>query len=183
MFQPDLFAAEERVEPRAEGSSHVFDLPSVLERLTLICERPRYSYMVLNLIAQASAKTGEAGPYVDVGDKRVPVRDWLCDALMPVAQRAPRRLGIANRVRAELEARNALPQDEAEAAKLIEAQVARRIRLSGRTNVSRAVSELVRAGLVRRHYQGYRVDHQNRGAQRHAVYAVTDEARRALRTA
>jgi hypothetical protein len=42
------------------------------------------------------------------------------------------------------------------------------------------VSELVRAGLVRRHYQGYRVDHVNRGAQRNAVYTIVPEVRRAL---
>jgi len=180
MFQPDLFAMEQGAEAASIAQAPLLDLPAILERLTVICERPRYSFMVLNLIAQASAKTGEAGPYVKVGEQRVPVRDWLCDALTPVAQRDPRRLGIAGRVRAELEASNALPKDEAEAVRLIEAQVHRRIRLSGRTNVSRAVSELVRAGLVRRHYQGYRVDHQNRGAQRQAVYSVTDEARRAL---
>jgi predicted transcriptional regulator len=59
-------------------------------------------------------------------------------------------------------------------------QVRQRIRKSGRTNVSRAVSELVQVGFVRRHYQGYRVDHPNRGAQRQAVYTITDETRRAL---
>lgn len=183
MFQPDLFATDQRDQPGISFPPGLPDLPAVLERLTAICERPRYSFMVLNLIAQASAQTGKAGPYVRVGDQRVPVRDWLCDALMPVAQRAPRRKGIALRVRAELEASNALPADEDEARSLIEDLVHRRIRLSGRTNVSRAVSELVRAGLVRRYYQGFRVDHHNRGAKRQAVYTVTEEARRALRSA
>jgi len=42
------------------------------------------------------------------------------------------------------------------------------------------VSELVRAGLVKRHYQGFRVDHHNRGAKRQAVYVVTDPVMRAL---
>lgn len=181
MFQPDLFSLEECARPVEAGEpTRPLDLPAILERLTIVCERPRYSFMVLNLIAQASAQTGSAGPYIREGDRRIPVRDWLCDALVPVAQRDPRRLAIANKVRQDPEARCALPVDPVAANRIVDAQVRKRVRQSGRTNVSRAVSELVRAGFVRRHYQGYRVDHQNRGAQRQAVYTITEEARRAL---
>ncbi|WP_210359049.1 hypothetical protein [Sphingomonas beigongshangi] len=180
MFQPDFFAASKDAERASPQDPRALDLPSVLERLTAVCERPRYSFMVLNLIAQASAQSGSAGPYVRDGDRLVPIRDWLCDALAPVARRDPRRLAIADKVRSELDQRCELPSDSDVAEKLIAAEVQKRIRLSGRTNVSRAVSELVKAGFVRRHYQGYRVDHQNRGAQRQAVYTITDEVRRAL---
>jgi hypothetical protein len=181
MFQPDLFSLEERARPvEPEMQKRPLDLPAILERLTVVCERPRYSFMVLNLIAQASAQTGSAGPYIREGSHRIPVRDWLCDALVPVAQRDPRRRAIADKVRQELEAERALPTDPDAADRVVEAQVRKRVRQSGRTNVSRAVSELVRAGFVRRHYQGYRVDHHNRGAQRQAVYTITEEARRAL---
>lgn len=180
MFQPDLFAPDAKPVPVCAKIARPLDLPGVLERLTRVCERPRYSYMVLNLIAQASARTGEAGPYVRVGETLVPIRDWLCDALVPLAQRDPRRHGIAERVRQDLLARGIMPAEPKVAEKLVEEEVAKRIRHSGRTNVSRAVSELVRAGLIRRHYQGFRVDHHNRGAQRQAVYTVTEEARSAL---
>lgn len=181
MFQPDLFSLEERARPAgADEPQRPLDLPAILERLTAVCERPRYSFMVLNLIAQASAQTGSAGPYVRDGSRRVPVRDWLCDALIPVAQRDPRRQAIAGKVRQELEAKRALPADPEVAKRIVDDHVRKRVRQSGRTNVSRAVSELVRAGFVRRHYQGFRVDHHNRGAQRQAVYTITDEARRAL---
>jgi len=180
MFQPDLFADSAKSVLAATHPTSLPGLPGILERLTGLCERPRYSYMVLNLIAQASSSTGSAGPYVQVGDRLIPVREWLCEALMPVAQRDPRRLGIADRVRADLAGRGVMPTDLEQATRLVEEHVNRRIRRSGLTNVSRAVSELVRAGLVRRHYQGYRVDHHNRGAQRQAVYTVTEEARRAL---
>lgn len=180
MFQPDFFAAASNAERAAPQDAPALDLPGLLDRLTAVCERPRYSFMVLNLIAQASAQSGSAGPYVREGDRQVPVRDWLCDALVPVARRDPRRLAIADKVRTELEQRNELPSDTSAAERLIAAEVQKRIRLSGRTNVSRAVSELVRAGFVQRHYQGYRVDHHNRGAQRLAVYTLTDEVRRAL---
>ena len=181
MFQPDLFSLEERARPAgADEPQRPLDLPAILERLTVVCERPRYSFMVLNLIAQASAQTGSAGPYVRDGSRRVPVRDWLCDELIPVAQRDPRRQAIAGKVRQELEAKRALPADPEVAKRIVDDHVRKRVRQSGRTNVSRAVSELVRAGFVRRHYQGFRVDHHNRGAQRQAVYTITDEARRAL---
>ncbi|AXB80237.1 hypothetical protein [Novosphingobium sp. P6W] len=180
MFQPDLFVADAKPHPVRAQLACPLDLPGILDRLSLVCKRPRYSYMVLNLIAQAGARTGEAGPYVRVGEALVPIRDWLCDALVPLARRDPRRHGIADRVRQDLTIRGIMPAEPEAAEKLVEEEIAKRIRHSGRTNVSRAVSELVRAGLIRRHYQGYRVDHQNRGAQRQAVYTMTEEARLAL---
>ncbi|MGK6324753.1 hypothetical protein ACMGDM_16950 [Sphingomonas sp. DT-51] len=182
MFQPDLFSVEPATKrEEAQARARPLDLAGVIERLTATCERPRYSFMVLNLIAQASTRTGSAGPYVFEGGQRVSIRDWLCDALVPVAQRDPRRIGLADKVRSELLKGSALPAETDAAAKLIDDQVRRRVMQSGRTNVSRAVSELVRAGFVRRHYEGYKVDHQNRGGRRVAVYTLTEEVRGALK--
>ena len=172
MFQPDLFAGD-------EGST-VLDLPAVLERLAGISDRPRYTFIVLNLIAKAAGPSGHAGPYVKDADRRVPVRDWLSDAMVPMAQRDPKRRATTAAVRDELSRSGALPADPAEAHAVIDAEVRRRVLRSGRCSVSRAVSDLVKAGLVRRHYQGYRVDHQNRGAQREAVYTLTPQAAHAL---
>lgn len=82
-------------------------------------------------------------------------------------------------VRAELA--EALPIDLAEADRILEKKVRERMRRSGRCNVSRAVSDLCRVGLLRRNCQGFSVDHQNRGAQREAVYTVMPEALAVLR--
>ncbi|OUC54525.1 hypothetical protein CA262_06355 [Sphingobium sp. GW456-12-10-14-TSB1] len=41
---------------------------------------------------------------------------------------------------------------------------------------------LVRAGILHRHYQGYRVDHHNRGTQRQAFYTLSPIARKLLQT-
>src|SRR3546814_1224550 len=71
----------------------------------------------------------------------------------------------------------ALPMDEGQATAMVEDAIREQVRASGKTNVSRAVSELVRAGLLKRHYQGYCVDHHNRGAQRQAVYVLAGCAR------
>ena len=155
-------------------------MAGILDRLTALCERPRYTFMLLTLIAEASARTGSAGPFVKVRDERVSIRDWLCDAMNPLGRREPRRLAIADAVRSEMDVAGDLPDDAPAADATVAEEVRRRLRRSGRTNVSRAVSELVRAGLLRRHYQGFRVDHHNRGAQRHAVYTITEETRRAL---
>lgn len=181
MFQPDLFAPETMARSAPPAGDRLLDLPAILKRLTKVSKRPRYSFMVLNLIVDASGQDGSAGPYVRDGERWIPVRDWLCDALAPVAQRDHRRRAITDDIRRDLAACRRLPDDPEAAERLVEAQVLQRIRASARTNVSRAVSELVRAGLVQRHYQGYRVDHHNRGAQRQAVYTVTEEAKRALR--
>ncbi|WP_442946033.1 hypothetical protein [Novosphingobium sp. Leaf2] len=203
MFQPDLFIHEKpagegaisrRINqvkrhakaalPVASGPSPLageeLDLPGILERLAGVSARPRYTYMVLTLIARAAGQSDSAGPYVREAGALIPVRDWLTAALMPMAQRDARRRAVVAEVRADLEHHHCLPQDPDQAERAINDKVRTRLLHSGRTNVSRAVSDLVRAGLVRRHYQGFRVDHENRGAQREAVYTITPAVRRVL---
>jgi len=137
--------------------------------------------MVLNLIAKAASASGKAGPNVVQNGVSVPLRDWLCDALTPMGHRDPRRQVLAARVRQELDAKGQLPTEQGEAERLIDEEVRERVRASGKTNVSRAVSDLVRAGMLFRHYQGYCVDHHNRGGQRQAVYTLSAVARRLLK--
>lgn len=202
MFQPDLFTkdavaegdtlAADIVTLRVErGRKHatavglaandeVLDLPAVLERLARISARPRYTFMVLNLIARAAGHSNSAGPYVQAKGGAIPVRDWLSDALIPMAQRDVRRRAVVDQVRCDLADKGMLPSDPAAAEQRIADGVRERLLHSGRTNVSRAVSDLVRAGLIHRHYQGYRVDHSNRGAQREAVYTIVPAVQCAL---
>ena len=78
---------------------------------------------------------------------------------------------------AELRRDARLSGDAAADEAAVQDEVRARVRASGKTNLSRAASELVKAGLLKRHYQGYRVDHLNRGAQRQAVYTLTGRAR------
>jgi hypothetical protein len=202
MFQPDLFTKDAVAEgpdfladvamPRVGGSRASaprtapktgdadIDLPSLLERLAAVSSRPRYTYMVLNLIARAAGHSNSAGPYVRENGRVTPVRDWLSDALLPMAQRYFRRQAVVEQVRCDLVSNGMLPSDPEAADRMIADEVRERLLRSGRTNVSRAVSDLVRAGLVHRHYQGYRVDHCNRGAQREAVYTIVPAVQRAL---
>ncbi|VWX49799.1 hypothetical protein [Novosphingobium sp. 9U] len=178
---PSLEILNDRpLQPDVVEQPDAVDLPEILQRLADVSARPRYTFMVLNLIARVSDASGRAGPYVREGKGLVGIRDWLSDALIPVAQRDPRRLKIVRKVRAEV-AHNVDNPTDPDCTETIVAQAVRdRLRHSGRTNVSRAVSDLVRAGLLRRHYQGYRIDHENRGAQREAVYTIMPEVRRAL---
>jgi hypothetical protein len=48
MFQSDLFPTDEK---------EALGLPALLERLATVSRRPRYTYMVLNLIAKAAGST------------------------------------------------------------------------------------------------------------------------------
>jgi hypothetical protein len=197
MFQPDFFATDQAAErtvlpaeigglrepapaPCDAANDTELDLPAVLERLADISTRPRYTFMVLNLIARAAGQSDSAGPYVREDGRVVAIRDWLSDALMPMAQRDARRVAVVQQVRSDLARKGLLPEDSSLAQERIAEEVRARLRHSGRTNVSRAVSDLVRAGLIRRHYQGYRVDHENRGAQREAVYTLAPLVKRAL---
>ncbi|KAK0341453.1 hypothetical protein LTR94_026307, partial [Friedmanniomyces endolithicus] len=164
----------------ALADEEYLDLPAVLERLARISSRPRYTFMVLNLIARAAGGSNSAGPYVEDKGRAVPVRDWLSNALLPMAQRDARRRAVVDQVRSDLTCKGLLPPNQDAAERLIADEVRERLLHSGRTNVSRAVSDLVRAGLIHRHYQGYRVDHCNRGAQREAVYTITPAVHAAL---
>lgn len=155
-------------------------MPRILARVAAASARPRYTMLVLDLIVRAAGAKGRAGPWVQDGDALVPVREWLSDALAPMAARNPKRIALAQQVRAALQADGKLPDDPREAARAIDQEVRNRVRTSGLTSVSRAVTELVNAGLIARHYQGYRVDHENRGAQRHAVYTVPPAVSAAL---
>ena len=111
MFQADLFAdpASASREGARERAERPLDLPEILGRLATISERPRHAFMVLNLIAKAAGATGRAGPFLKVDGQTVPVREWLCDALTPMAQRDPRRIARAAEVRAELAAAGQTP--------------------------------------------------------------------------
>ncbi|WP_371433351.1 hypothetical protein [Novosphingobium sp.] len=152
-------------------------MASVLDLLAEASSRPRYAFMVLNLIADVADAEGKAGPFVERDGVPVTLRDWLSDALTPMGGRDPRRMALTSRVRDELARAGRLPVDPAMARDRINAEVCERVRASAKTNLSRAVSELVKAGLLHRHYAGYRLDHHNRGGQRHVVYTIVGRAR------
>src|ERR1700740_2778809 len=130
------------------------DISALLDRLARSSTRPRYAFMLLNLIAEVARSDGSAGPLIADGGGLLPMRDWLCDALTPMGGRDPRRLALMDRVREELAAEKRLPVEQPAATIKVEEEVKLRVRASGKTNLSRAVSELVAAGLLRRHYQG-----------------------------
>jgi len=138
---------------------------------------PRYAFMMLTLIAEAADEKGSAGPWVQSGEGSVRLRDWLGETLAQMAERDSKRQALIKRVTAEMQRDGQLPADRQLVRRAIEQEVVNRVRTSAKTNVSRAVSELVKAGLLRRHYQGFAVDHENRGGQRHAVYTLSGAAR------
>jgi len=100
--------------------------------------------------------------------------------MIPMAQRHHRRKAIRQKLIEEMKRHDTMPADPAEMDEVLETKMQDRLQQSARCSVSRAVSDLVRAGLVQRHYQGHAVDHENRGAQREAVYTLVPEVRAAL---
>lgn len=152
----------------------------IFQRLAERSSRPRYAFMVLNLISEAAGARGLAGPYVERAGARTPLRDWLAGELMPLSGRDRRRDALRARIAAELQPR--LSGDAERDAATIDAAVEEEALAVGKANVSRAVTDLVRAGMVRRHYAGRITDHPNRGGKRLAVYAVDAEVMAAIRT-
>ncbi|SFR91319.1 hypothetical protein [Sphingomonas jatrophae] len=161
-------------------ASRSASLGAIFQRLAERSARPRYAFMVLNLISEAAGTRGMAGPFVERAGTRLPLRDWLAGELMPLSGRDSRREALRRRIVAELAPR--LTGEAERDAALIEAAVEEEALAVGKANVSRAVTDLVRAGLVRRHYAGRITDHPNRGGKRLAVYAVDAEVMAAIRT-
>lgn len=176
MFQQDLFP----FVPPSPAPPRAMTMTDVVRRISDHSARPRYSFMVLDLMIKVARSDGQAGPLVRDGEAHVPIREWLAAAIAPSGARHHQRRATEAKMRAMLATNDQLPDDPAAADLAVETAVSAHIRASGMTAISRAVSELVRAGLITRHYQGYCVDHVNRGAQRHAVYTVNGAVLTAL---
>lgn len=89
----------------------------MIERIADVSPRPRYAFMVLNLVAKvAGSNSGSAGPYVVEQDRWMPLRDWLCASLVPMAKRDARRLAIVEEECSSLTAGRDLPSDPDEVA-------------------------------------------------------------------
>jgi hypothetical protein len=161
-----------------QNHHRVSGIGSIFAKLALSSRRPRYAFLVLELVAEAANAKGMAGPFIPCGNVRMTLRDWLCTQLMPMSERDGRRAALRARIVGSLADRltGNHPQDQL----LIDAAVDDHVLAVGRANVSRAVSDLVRAGLVRRHYAGYATNHENRGGGRHAVYVIEPDILSAL---
>lgn len=159
--------------------SSALSVSHIVGKLAGISRRPRYAFLVLNLISEVAGPDGKAGPYVEIGGQPMPVRDWLSQAMAPLAQNEKRRGELRQRILSDM--KNELPADPEEADRIVDAVIQQRAVANGKTNISRAVSDLVRAGLLKRYYEGWARNHVNRGGQRHAVYVVDAETLAALR--
>jgi hypothetical protein len=158
------------------------DLPEILSRLTLNSRRPRYTMMVLALLSEAADAKGQAGPFVTQGSETMPVRLWLGGTLAQMSARHGRRAAMRERVAATMV--ETTPDSEEEASRApetIDDIVERRAREVCGANVSRAITDLVKCGLVRREYVGHWTRHPRKGGQRHASYIVSQDALAALR--
>lgn len=150
---------------------HFSGIGSIYATLAKVSARPRYAFLVLQLVTEAADARGRAGPLVRDGSSHPPyLRDWLCTQLLPLSERNDRRFALRARVIETLGDRlgGNTQADEALIAGAVEEQVL----AAGRSNVSRAISDLVKAGFLSRHYAGYATSHANRGGGRHAVYSV-----------
>ena len=153
-----------------ERAHEITGIGGIYAVLVEASNRPRYAFLVLQLVAEAADGRGQAGPFIAQGGVPVLVREWLCSQLLPMSEQPARRAALRARVAAAL--KDELTGDAERDAMRIEAAVEEQVQAVGRANVSRAISDLVRAGLMTRHYAGYATNHKNRGGGRHAVYVV-----------
>ena len=73
--------------PVVAATERPLDLPGIMRAIADHSARPRYTFMVLDLIARAAGRGGAAGPYVRDGEQLVPIREWLSAAIAPTAAR------------------------------------------------------------------------------------------------
>ena len=154
-----------------ENGEQVRGVGGIFAILAKFSKRPRYAFLVLQLVAEAADARGKAGPYVHLSEGPFTLRDWLCRQLLPLSDRGGRRAALRQRVKASIE--QSLTGDVEFDRHLLDRAVEEQVLSVGRANVSRAISDLVRAGMITRHYCGYATNHHNRGGGRHAVYIVS----------
>lgn len=154
----------------AQNASAPRSLGAIYAALGACSTRPRYAFLVLELIAEVAGGDGVAGPFVRTPTGAITLRDWISSQLMPLCHRNIRRGALRTRLAETLAPQ--LTGDPRHDDPLIDEEFTQHLGKIGRANVSRAVSDLVKAGLVRRHYAGYCTDHINRGGRRHAVYVL-----------
>jgi hypothetical protein len=162
-----------------QNHTHSSGIGLIYATLAKLSARPRYAFLVLQLVTEAADARGRAGPLVrDGSNSPLLLRDWLCTQLLPLSERRDRRSALRARVMETLGDRlgGSAEADEVMIAEAVEEQVL----AAGRTNISRAISDLVKAGLLSRHYAGYATSHANRGGGRHAVYVVEPQIIAAL---
>jgi hypothetical protein len=153
----------------------------ILERLARNSRRPRYALMVLTLLSEAADRRGQAGPFVEVEGQRLPVRLWLGGTLAKMSAHHKRRADMRERINQTMAAAPHDATSDSEIATKLEQRVTERARDVGGANISRAVTDLVRCGLVTRQYVGNWTRHARKGGHRHAAYVVSQDALAALR--
>lgn len=154
-----------------QNPTRISNIGSIYATLAKISNRPRYAFLVLQLVTEAADARGRAGPLIQDGENHsVHVRDWLCMQLLPLSEREDRRSALRSRITDLL--RDKFTGDRKSDERLVEEAVEEQVLSAGRSNVSRAISDLVKAGYLKRHYAGYATNHANRGGGRHAVYVV-----------
>ena len=71
-LNPVMFHAPMHQAPRQAS-----DMSSLLDALANASSRPRYAFMVLNLIAEVARPDGSAGPFIKRQGASISLRDWL----------------------------------------------------------------------------------------------------------
>jgi len=145
-------------------ASSALTLGAIMDRLSKATDRPRYAFMVLSLLAEQANDNGKAGPFVGAED--LPLREWIGRRMAAISGHDARRRALEARVRKELQETGQLSDDLLESQMRVDREVQQRAAAIGADNFSRVITELERSGYLRRHYEGYRTNHRNRGGRR-----------------
>ena len=77
-----------------EHEPQITDFGDIYAVLVAASNRPRYAFMVLQLVADLADRRGHAGPFVMRAGAPVLLRDWLCTKLLPMTEQPARRAAL-----------------------------------------------------------------------------------------
>ena len=84
-----------------ERAQEITGVGGIYAVLVEASSRPRYAFLVLQLVAEIADGRGQAGPFVAQGGVPMLLREWLCSQLLPMSEQPARRAARARGRRAE----------------------------------------------------------------------------------
>ena len=83
-----------------ERQAHKSGVGGIYAVLAEVSSRPRYAFLVLQLVAEIADGRGHAGPYVHFDQKPVLLREWLCTQRLPMSEQTARRAALLDPITA-----------------------------------------------------------------------------------
>lgn len=159
------------------------DLAALFSRIDSASKRPTFSRQLVLIMGTLADHEGKLGPEITVGEGCYPVTEGLARILKCGTSHDGKAERSMDRIRGDIRLKAEQDGEElsdADLQKAVEEQYLAQSLKGMESNISRTMTELEDIGVIQRYYQGNFTAHHNRGAQRQAVYGLSQATRTAL---